>query len=106
MTSKNSCTVTVCLEISEIPDRITTDRTVLIMKYEMKKNYVTNFKSINFLPLKWKIFTGIRGYEPYSHPDSKRLLSEKQRGYQIKLRRTKNQLIDKTLQEKAWEQHE
>ena len=86
---------------------MTTDRTVLIMKDKKKKNHATNSKSINFLPLKWKIFTGIRSNEPYSHTESKRLLSEKQRGYQVKLRTTKNQLlIDKTLQEKAWEQHE
>ena len=72
MTSKNRCTVTVCLEISEIPDWITTDRTVLIIKDKKKENYVTNFKLINFLPFKWKIFTGICSNEPCSYPERKR----------------------------------
>ena len=44
-----------CFEMNEIPDWLTTSKTVLIMKDREKGNDVTNFRPIACLPLMWEM---------------------------------------------------
>ena len=87
-----------CLMEGQIPDWMTTGRTILIKKDRTQGDVVTNFRPITCLALMWKLFTGIIGVEIYEHLDKQNLLPEEQKGCRRNSRGTKDQLlIDKMI---------
>ena len=87
-----------CLEIKEVPDWLSTGKTVLIIKDKEKGNDVTNYRPITCLPMMWKLLTGVLSDELYDHLESEELLPEEQKGCRRKSRGTKDQLlIDKMI---------
>ena len=87
-----------CLMEGQIPNWMTTGRTILIKKDRTQGNVVTNFGPITCLALMWKLFTGIVGVELYEHLDKQNLLPEEQKRCRRNSRGTKDQLlIDKMI---------
>ena len=87
-----------CMSSAQIPDWLTTGKTTLVMKDKDKGGQVTNFRPITFLPLLWKLLTGIIAEELYGHLEKEGLLPDEQKGGRRKSRGTKDQLlIDKMI---------
>ena len=72
---------------------MTTGQTVLPLKGKSKRNNVSNYRSITYLPLKWKLITGIVADEIYNHLEENELLPEEQKGCHRNSRGTKDQLL-------------
>ena len=56
---------------------MTTGQTVLPLKGKSKRNNVSNYRSITYLPLKWKLIKGIVADEIYNHLEENELLPER-----------------------------
>ena len=63
-----------CITRGEIPDWMTTGRTVLLLKDKSKENEVRNYRQITCLPLMWKLITSILAGEIYNHLEENDLL--------------------------------
>ena len=68
-----------CFEMNEIPNWLTTGKTVLITKDREKRNDVTNFRPKTCVRLMWKIFTRLLSKERFDHQENERLLPEEQK---------------------------
>ena len=55
------------LQNGNVPEWLTSGKTVLIVKDKDKGNKVTNFSPITCLPIMWKLLTGIISEEMYKH---------------------------------------
>ncbi|XP_047475423.1 uncharacterized protein LOC125029527 [Penaeus chinensis] len=87
-----------CITKGEVPDWMTTGRTVLLLKDKSKGNEISNYRPITCLPLMWKLLTGIVADDVYDHLNENDLLPEEQKGCRRNSRGTKDQLlIDKTV---------
>ena len=87
-----------CITRGEVPDWMTTGRTVLLLKDKSKGNEMSNYRPITCLPPMWKLITGIVADEIYNHLEENDLLPEEQKGYRRKSRGTMDQLlIDKAV---------
>ena len=56
-----------CITRGEVPDWMTTGRTVLLLKDKSKGKEVSNYRPITCLPLMWKLITGMVADEIYNH---------------------------------------
>ena len=68
------------LQSGNVPEWLTSGKTVLIVKDKDKGNKVTNFSPITCLPIMWKLLTGIISEEMYKHLDEEKLLPDEQKG--------------------------
>ena len=73
-------TLNECLAADQVPDWMTRGRTDLIQKENAKGNIASNYRPITYLPLMWKILTGIIAEEVYTLLEERELLSEEQKG--------------------------
>ena len=83
-----------CITIGETPSWMTRGRSCLILKDMKKGSDVTNFRPITYLPLMWKVLTGIVSESLYYHLESEKLLPEEQKGCRKNSRGTKRQTND------------
>ena len=82
----------------EVPDGMTTGRTVLLLKGKIKGNEVSSYSPIICLPLMWKLLTGIVADEIYNHLEENDILPEEQKVGRRNSKGTKDQLlIDKAV---------
>ena len=65
-----------CLENGKTPEWMTKGRTCLILKDEKKGNETSNFRRITYLPIIWKVFTGILAEQVYGHTEKEKLLPD------------------------------
>ena len=72
---------------------MTTDRTVLLFKNKRKGSEVSNYRSMNCLPLMWKLLTDIVADDIYNHLEENDLLPEEQKSCCRNSRCTKDQLL-------------
>ena len=87
-----------CITDGNVPEWMTTGRTVLIMKDKTKGDINTNYRPITCLPIMWKLLTGIIADEIYNHLDTNRILPVEQKGCRRRKRGSKDQLmIDKAI---------
>ena len=63
-----------------VPSWLTKGRTPLLQKDKSKGNIASNYRPITFLPLIWKLLTGVIADQIYGHLDQQNLLSEEQKG--------------------------
>ena len=77
--SRMTAQIQLCFEMNEIPNWLTTGKTVLISKDREKRNDVTNFRPITCVRLMWKIFTRLLSKERCDHQENERLLPEEQK---------------------------
>ena len=72
--------------------------TVLIQKDKSKGNEANNYHPITYLPLTWKLLTGIIVDEIYGFLENEGILPEEQKGWRMKSKGSGNQLyIDRML---------
>ena len=77
---------------------MTSGRTVLCQKDHSKGNAVENYRPISWLPLMWKLLTGVIAESMYEYLERNNILPEEQKGCRRKSRGTKDQLlIDKMI---------
>ena len=89
-----------------IPAWLTTGRTVLCQKEPQRGSAVDNFRPISYLPLMWKLMTGIISDCIYTFLEENKILPVKQNGCRRKSRGTKDQLlIGKTIVEDSKHKH-
>ena len=82
----------------QIPEWMTSGRTVLCQKDPKKGNAVDNYRPIACLPLMWKLITGIISETMYKFLDENEILPLEQKGCRRRSRGTKEQLlIDKSI---------
>ena len=82
----------------QIPEWMTSGRTVLCQKDPKKGNAVDNYRPISCLPLMWKLITGIISETMYKFLDENEILTVEQKGCRRRSRGTKDQLlIDKSI---------
>ena len=87
-----------CIVAGDVPEWMVTGRTVLIQKDPAKGIEASNYRPIAYLPLMWKLLSGIFADRVYTHLSDNQLLAKEQKGARKKSRRTKDQLvIDKTI---------
>ena len=67
-----------------------TGKTLLCIKEIQKGNLVSNFRPITWLPLIWKLLTGILAEELYEHLEKTNSLPFEQKGYRKGSRGIKN----------------
>ena len=77
----------------ELPEWMTSDRTVLCVKDPTKGNVADNFRPITCLPLMWKVMTGIIAESIYGFLQSNMVFPNEQKGCRKKSRGTKEQLL-------------
>ena len=77
----------------ELPELMTSGRTVLCVKDTTKGNSADNFRHITCLPLMWKLMNGIIAESIYGFLEGNLVLPNEQKGCRRKSRRTKDQLI-------------
>ena len=70
-----------CLDSGFLPSWLTRESTSLLQKDKSKGNVASNYQPITFLPLMWKILTGVIADQIYAHLDQEKLLPEEQKGY-------------------------
>ena len=68
------------LQSGNVPEWLTSGKTVLIVKDKGKGNEVIYFRPITCLPIMWKLLTGIISEEMYKHLDKENLLPDEQKG--------------------------
>ena len=64
------------LTTNQTREWFTKRRTLLVLKDKEKAIFSTNFRTIPCLPLMWKLFTGIMGYECYKQLEEDNLLPD------------------------------
>ena len=69
-----------CLDSGFVPSWLTRGRTSLLQKYQSKGNLASNYRPITWLPLMWKLLTGVIADQIYAHLDQEKLLPEEQKG--------------------------
>ena len=77
-----------CFDSDFVPSWLTEGRTALLWK----GNIASNYRPITCLPLMWKLFSGVIADQIYGHLDLQTLLSEEQKGYRKRSRRTNDLL--------------
>ena len=82
-----------CITRGKVPDWMTTDRTILLLKDKSKGNEVKNYRPITCSPLMWKLLTGIVADDIYNHLEENGLLPEEQKGYRRNNTGTKDWLL-------------
>ena len=82
-----------CITRGEVPDWMTTGRTVLLLKDKSKGDEGSNYRPITRLPLMCKLLAGVVADEIYSHLEENDLLPEEQKGSCRNSRGTKDQLL-------------
>ena len=68
-----------CLVSGFVPSWLTRGRTSLLQK-DKSKGHVASYRPITFLPLMWKLLTGVIADQIYAHLDLEKLLPEEQKG--------------------------
>ena len=68
-----------CLENGFVPSWLTRERTSLSQKDKSKDNVASNYRPITYLPLMWKLLTGVILDQVYAHLDQEKLLPEEQK---------------------------
>ena len=87
-----------CITRGELPDWVTTDRTLSLLTDKSKGNEVSNYRPITCLPLMWKLIAGIVADEIYNHLEENDFLPEEQKGFRRNSKGIKDQLfIDKAV---------
>ena len=71
-----------CITRGEVPDWMTTGRTVLLLIDKSKRNEVSNYRPITCLLNTWKLITDIVADEIYNHLEENGILPEEQKGCQ------------------------
>ena len=71
-----------------VPCWLTKGRTALLHKDKSKGNIASNYGTITYLPLMWKLLTGVIAYQIYGHLDQQKLLPEEQKGCRKRSRGT------------------
>ena len=69
-----------CLDSEFVSSCLTRGATSLLQKDKSKGNVASNYRSITFLPLMLKLFTGVIAEQIYPHLDQEKLLPEEQKG--------------------------
>ena len=69
-----------CLDSGFVPSWLNRGRTSLLQKDKRKGNVASNYRPITYLPLMWKLLTGVIADRIYAHLDQERLLPEEQKG--------------------------
>ena len=72
---------------------MTYGRMVLCVKERSKGNPASNFRPISFLPLVWKLLTGMLSEQLYEHIYTNDMLPSEQKGCRKETRGTKDQLL-------------
>ena len=70
-----------CLGSGFGPIWLTRGRTSLLQKDKSKGNVASNYRQITYLPLMWKLLTGVIADQIYAHLDQEKLLPEEQKGW-------------------------
>ena len=87
-----------CLDSGFVPSWLTRGRTSLLQKDKSKGNVASNYRPITYLPLMWKLLTGVIADQIYAHLDQEKLLPEEQKGCRKSSRRTNDLLyIDRVV---------
>ena len=68
------------LDSGFVPSWLTRGRTSLLQKDKSKDNVASNYRAITYLPLMWKLLTGVIADQIYAHLDQEKLLPEEQKG--------------------------
>ena len=86
------------LEFCSVPQWMNQGKTILCVKDPSLKNAAENFWPITYLPLMWKLLSGMLSEKMYYHFEMGQLLSEEEKGCRKRSRGTKDQLlIDKMV---------
>ena len=81
---------------------LTRGGTSLLQKDKSKGNVAKNYRPITFLPLMWKLSTGVILDQIYAHLDQEKLLPEEQKGCRKGCRETNDLLyIDRAVIKKV-----
>ena len=80
------------LDSGSVPSWLTRESTSLLQKDKSKGNAKSNYRPITYLPLMWKLLTGVTQDQIYAHLDHEKLLPEKQKGCK-KVSRGTNDLL-------------
>ena len=83
----------VCVITGQLPQWMTTERTVLLVKNEEKGTLASNFRPIAYLPITYKLLTGMMAQVIYEHLDQSNELPVEQKGCSNNTRGTKDQLL-------------
>ena len=62
-----------------MPSWLTKGKTAVLQKDKSKGNIASNYKPITYLPLMWKLLSGITADQIYGHLDHQKLFSEAQK---------------------------
>ena len=81
------------LQSGNVPERLTSGKTVVIVKDKDKGNEMTNLCPITCLPIMWKLLTGIISEGMYKHLDEGKVLPDDQKGCRRQKPGTKDLLI-------------
>ena len=68
-----------CLDSGFMPRWLTRGRTSLLQKDKSKDNVASKHRPITYLPLMWKLLTGVVADQIYAHLDQEKLLPEEQK---------------------------
>ena len=81
-----------------MPSWLTRGGTSLLQKDKSKGNIASNYRRITYLPLMWKLLTGVIADQIYEHLDQEELLTEEQKGCRKASRGTNDLLyIDRAV---------
>ena len=81
-----------------MPSWLTRGRTSLLQNDKSKGNVTSNYRPITFLPLIWKLLTGVIADQIYQHLDQETLLPEEQKGCRKGSRETNDPIyIDRAV---------
>ena len=69
-----------CLDSGFVSSWLTRGKTSLLQKDKSNGNVASNYRPITFLPLMWKLLTGVIPNQIYAHLDQEKLLPEEQKG--------------------------
>ena len=69
-----------CLDSGFEPSWLTRGRTSLLEKDKSKSNVASNYRPITWLPIMWKLLTGVIPDQICAHLDQKKLLPEEHKG--------------------------
>ena len=82
-----------CINNHQAPEWITTGRTAPVQKDKSKGNVASNYKPITYLPIMWKLLTGIISERLYNYLKETNTIPHQQKGCRRKCRGTKDQLL-------------
>ena len=87
-----------CLDIGLLPSWLTRGKTSLLQKDKSKGNVASNYRPITYLPLMWKLLTGVIADQIYVHLDQETLLPKEQKRFRKGSRGTNDLLyIDRAV---------